>query len=929
MPPSWAAARRPNTFAELSSCASAASIYTLLGGINFLDAKLASHALHCLGKAVKAEEELQAAAIVKLLRALGVGVRRGDRLQPKELSKAAWGLGKLWPCCSGAPEVRDAALLALDGLASQASQVAETLDAQAAATILHAHGTVGSAPKALAMRALQRRLAALASSTQCAPQDIANVLWAMARVGAVVDPSLVSALDTALPPSLLARFKPMELSSTAWALAKLQAALYPPEELSRLMQSIHTALAESGANGGEASGGGGGKGGGGGGGALLRGLSAQGAANCLWAFARVEPPPPRQLVCSLVGQAARRAIDLTQQGLANVCSACARLDAPAEECLQLLDRQGVVEALAAGDVAEVAWAVGRMHLATANGGGGSSGSGSNESSSDSSSSGGSNSHGNGAAGSVGETSASGRQQTMLSRVALALWRRAKMVVSQLGWQECAHLEFAMRVLRSASAADAEARAVLAPLLAAAASEAVATVKRERAMLETAALDALLEAQPAPWVSLPRGTTALLMGVGSAGGACTALTDALTARGLALSYWNRFADGRLPESCPPACTWPSAAPGSPGGYGAVLLRLPSSKPALEYALHAAASVLRAGGLLVLFGCRVEGVHSTHGNVTALQLFYDVAELPAAPSSACSMASGTAPAIAMVLTARRSSSAPSRVGADSFEQRTTLQLPSPPSTQPPATTPAAITPPAIAPPSLPWVTLPGLFAGGGLDVMTAVLLRALPPPPPRARVLDFCAGSGVIGAAILAREASVRLQLLDADALAVHASRHNLAAAAHAPAVLLSDGWDGLPKRPRFDWIVSNPPVHLGLQNDFRVLRVLIAGAAKRLKVGGQLWIVAQTYVPVGALLRRQSKLVQSAACFDDGRFTVWTATRGPRGRADKKAAGIKLRVEAAAAEPRKRKRRESEAEEVEADATSAAEREGKAQRSNSY
>ena len=34
-------------------------------------------------------------------------------------------------------------------------------------------------------------------------------------------------------------------------------------------------------------------------------------------------------------------------------------------------------------------------------------------------------------------------------------------------------------------------------------------------------------------------------------------------------------------------------------------------------------------------------------------------------------------------------------------------------------------------LPWRTLPGLFAGGKLDVMTAVLLRALPPVPSTVR------------------------------------------------------------------------------------------------------------------------------------------------------------------------------------------------------
>ena len=50
---------------------------------------------------------------------------------------------------------------------------------------------------------------------------------------------------------------------------------------------------------------------------------------------------------------------------------------------------------------------------------------------------------------------------------------------------------------------------------------------------------------------------------------------------------------------------------------------------------------------------------------------------------------------------------------------------------------------------WTTYPGLFAGGGVDVMTAALLRALPAPPPGARVLDACCGSGTIAAALRAR------------------------------------------------------------------------------------------------------------------------------------------------------------------------------------
>ena len=193
------------------------------------------------------------------------------------------------------------------------------------------------------------------------------------------------------------------------------------------------------------------------------------------------------------------------------------------------------------------------------------------------------------------------------------------------------------------------------------------------------------------------------------------------------------------------------------------------------------------------------------------------------------------------------------------------------------------------AVPWLTLPGLFAGGGLDVMTAALLRVLPSPPsPTAAVLDFCCGSGTIGAALRASTASLRLHMLDADALALRAAALNLPGAT----LHLSDCWAALPPSLRFDWIVSNPPVHNGVQPDFRVLLQLIEGAAKRLLPGGVVYIVCQGYVPVGRLLALQPRLRHSAAaCADDGRFTVWRAVR------EAEAARSQLSTEAPDERPR--------------------------------
>eukprot|EP00966_Prymnesium_polylepis_P180147 4171075-Prymnesium_polylepis.1 len=56
------------------------------------------------------------------------------------------------------------------------------MDPQAIAALLHAYGTVGHAPPLPTLRALQSRAAELAAELNS--QDLANALWACARLGA-------------------------------------------------------------------------------------------------------------------------------------------------------------------------------------------------------------------------------------------------------------------------------------------------------------------------------------------------------------------------------------------------------------------------------------------------------------------------------------------------------------------------------------------------------------------------------------------------------------------------------------------------------------------------------------------------------------------------------------------------------------------------
>merc|ERR1712025_1214024 len=63
---------------------------------------------------------------------------------------------------------------------------------------------------------------------------------------------------------------------------------------------------------------------------------------------------------------------------------------------------------------------------------------------------------------------------------------------------------------------------------------------------------------------------------------------------------------------------------------------------------------------------------------------------------------------------------------------------------------------------WMVVPGLFAGGGLDVMTSLLLDQLAAAalPPGTCVLDFGCGSGTLAAGLIER-CQATATLLDSD------------------------------------------------------------------------------------------------------------------------------------------------------------------------
>jgi 16S rRNA (guanine1207-N2)-methyltransferase len=145
-------------------------------------------------------------------------------------------------------------------------------------------------------------------------------------------------------------------------------------------------------------------------------------------------------------------------------------------------------------------------------------------------------------------------------------------------------------------------------------------------------------------------------------------------------------------------------------------------------------------------------------------------------------------------------------------------------------------------------PGVFAHGGLDDGTHLLLGALVGVLDRwtpSSALDLGCGAGVLGAALLTACPNLALTQADTNALALEAARETLAANGHSAHTLASDGLERI--EGRFDLLLSNPPFHVDHRERKDRGAGLFRAARNFLNPGGQLVMVANRHLPWPAIL----------------------------------------------------------------------------------
>ena len=175
----------------------------------------------------------------------------------------------------------------------------------------------------------------------------------------------------------------------------------------------------------------------------------------------------------------------------------------------------------------------------------------------------------------------------------------------------------------------------------------------------------------------------------------------------------------------------------------------------------------------------------------------------------------------------------------------------------------------------VSKPGVFAWDRLDAGAAALAGAMEVAVGD-RVLDLGCGTGLVGLAAARRAVEGCVVLVDADVRAAESARRTLAANGVANAeVLPSDCASAVPSAGsgqgfgrQFDVIITNPPFHQGVGVDYEVAHQFVRDAARVLRHGGRLFLVANRFLRYADLVRETFGEVATA--YADNHYHVLTA-----------------------------------------------------------
>ena len=163
--------------------------------------------------------------------------------------------------------------------------------------------------------------------------------------------------------------------------------------------------------------------------------------------------------------------------------------------------------------------------------------------------------------------------------------------------------------------------------------------------------------------------------------------------------------------------------------------------------------------------------------------------------------------------------------------------------------------------------GGFSKDELDIGSALLIENLPQL--RGKGADLGAGNGVLSAAALRKSAFItNIDLYETNNWSIEAAKKNLGGFASRAKYHWHDVTLGLIDKD-YDFIIMNPPFHVGQNTAPELGLKFIEIALKSLKMEGNLYFVANSHLPYASALDNYPTKVKLA---DKDGFTVWHVTK---------------------------------------------------------
>ncbi|KAJ1488559.1 RAP domain-containing protein [Baffinella frigidus] len=220
----------------------------------------------------------------------------------------------------------------LEAMQRRATATAGEFDPQNVANVLWALATMGEKVDRELLEAMQTR--ATATAGEFMPQNVANLMWALARMGERADSGLLEAMQRRATVTVVG-FKPQAIANLLWALASMRCRA--DRGLLEVMQRRVTATAWE--------------------------FDPQNVANVLWALARMGERVDRGLLEAMQTRATETATGFNPQAVTNVLWALATMGEKADPgLLKAMQRRAetTVGEFKAQNVANLLWALAVM-----------------------------------------------------------------------------------------------------------------------------------------------------------------------------------------------------------------------------------------------------------------------------------------------------------------------------------------------------------------------------------------------------------------------------------------------------------------------------------------------------------------------------------------------------------------------------------------